>query len=66
MTISEMIGLIGVLVVALTITHGRAAYWKSRAETIDKERSVEGWRNETMFWRRHFNAEAAEWTEDNA
>lgn len=63
---NEMMALAGLLVAALAMTHGRAAYWKARAETLEKERTDTGWRNEAIFWRRHFDADATEWTEDNA
>jgi hypothetical protein len=38
----------------------RAASWKAKYETLDKERGNEGWAEEARFWRHHFNDEAAD------
>lgn len=60
MTLNELAVVIGVLSAALALSHGRASYWKARAETLEKERNDSGWAEEARFWRRIFNAEAAE------
>lgn len=65
MTPDEYAILIAVLSFALSIAHARAEYWRARAKTIEEERNNDGWQNEAQFWRRHFNAEAAEWTTEN-
>jgi len=64
MTLNELAAVIGVLAAALSISHGRAAYWRARAETLEKERDDSGWMEEARFWRRHFNKEAAEAVEE--
>lgn len=60
MTFNELAAAIGILAAALAFSHGRASYWKARAETLEKERGDSGWMEEARFWRRHFNKEAAE------
>lgn len=60
MTFNELAAVIGVLAAALALSHGRASYWKARAETLEKERDDGGWAEEARFWRRVFNTEAAE------
>ena len=60
MTPNEMAIAIGILSAALALLHGRAEYWKAKAETLEKERNDSGWMEEARFWRRVFNTEAAE------
>lgn len=55
---------IGSIALAL-INAMRAAHWKAKCETLDKERDASGWEGECKFWRRHFNKDAAEAVEDN-
>lgn len=60
MTFNELAAAIGILAAALAFSHGRASYWKARAKTLEEERDESGWIDEALFWRRHFNKEAAE------
>jgi len=60
MTPNEMAIAIGILSAALVLSHGRAAYWKAKAETLEAEHGESGWAEEARFWRRHFDKEAAE------
>ena len=43
----------------------RAAKWKAKFETLDNERSTDGWRSEALFLRHQQNSEAAEFAEYN-
>jgi hypothetical protein len=45
------------------LLYGDAQYWRCKAMTIDKERTGSGWEDEAKFWRKHFDAESAEWVE---
>lgn len=47
--------------ILFAISHARAAYWKGVAQ----EREYTGWENEAQFWRRHFDADSAQWTTEN-
>lgn len=42
----------------------RAASYKSKYEVLETERNEDGWRNEAMFWRHHFDKESAEYSEN--
>lgn len=53
---------IGSIVLAL-INSIRAAHWKAKYETLDKERNFSGWEDECRFLRRIVNKEAAEYAE---
>ncbi|MCB1899151.1 MAG: hypothetical protein KDH16_07675 [Rhodocyclaceae bacterium] len=62
MTINEAVYLIAALTVALVLSHGRASYWKGKAE---ERGNMDGWETEAMYWRRHHDKAAAEWVEEN-
>ena len=51
------------LALVLVLLYGDAQYWRGKAMTLDKERSDSGWEDEAKFWRKHFDAESAEWVE---
>jgi hypothetical protein len=54
----------GVFAVICLVLYGQASYWKAKSEVIDKERGDSGWESEAMFWRRHFDKDAAAWAVD--
>jgi len=60
MTTNELLIVVGILAFLLSLSHGRASYWKARAVTLEHERDDSGWAEEARFWRRIFNTEAAE------
>ena len=46
--------------------YGQHKYWKSRCKALEEiDNSSDGWENEAKFWRRHFDASATEWVEEN-
>jgi hypothetical protein len=55
---------LGSILLAL-ISTVRAAHWKAKYETLDDERSTDGWRSEALFLRHQQNSEAAEFAEYN-
>lgn len=57
--------IIFVLVLIVTALYGSRAYWKAKAQTIESERSDDGWRSEALFLRHRANKTAAEFAEFN-
>ena len=56
-------GMTLLLALVSLLLYGDAQYWRCKAMTIDKERTGDGWEDEAKFWRKHFDAESAEWVE---
>ncbi len=50
---------------ACLILYGSTCYWKAKARTIDRERTNDGWENEAMFWRHHFDKKSAKWADED-
>ena len=56
-------GIAMLLALVSLLLYGDSRYWRAKAMTMDKERTDSGWEDEAKFWRKHFDAEAAEWVE---
>ena len=57
-------GMTLLLALVTLLLYGDAQHWRGKATTLDKERNEDGWQDEAIFWRRHFDAEAAEWMDN--
>lgn len=64
-SVDALFKIIAGLVILLILAYARAEKWKAKAETLDDERDSSGWESEALFWRNHFNKEAASAVEEH-